>query len=52
MSDSGNKAKLHYFDGRGKAEIIRLTLAAAGVEWDPVIYRERAPYEQLLKCKY
>jgi hypothetical protein len=25
-------AILHYFDGRGKAEIIRLTLAATGVE--------------------
>ena len=29
---SSNKAVLHYFDGRGKAEIIRLTLAATGVE--------------------
>ncbi len=29
---SSNKVLLHYFDGRGKAEIIRLTLAAIGVE--------------------
>lgn len=27
-----NKAVLYYFDGRGKAEILRLTMAAAGIE--------------------
>jgi hypothetical protein len=26
------KAVLHYFDGRGRAEIIRLTMAAANIE--------------------
>jgi hypothetical protein len=29
---SNQKAILHYFDGRGKAEIIRLVMAASGVE--------------------
>ncbi|KAL7673609.1 hypothetical protein ACOME3_008462 [Neoechinorhynchus agilis] len=26
-------AVLHYFDGRGRAEIIRLTMAASGISW-------------------
>ena len=26
------KPVLHYFNGRGRAEIIRLTMAAAGIE--------------------
>ena len=29
---SKNKATLHYFNGKGKAEILRLVMAATGVE--------------------
>jgi hypothetical protein len=29
---SSEKATLHYFNGRGRAEIIRLTMASAGIE--------------------
>ncbi|XP_033636116.1 glutathione S-transferase A4-like [Asterias rubens] len=42
------KAKLIYFDGRGRGEIIRFTLAAAGVEFEEVFLTER---EQFLKLR-
>ena len=44
-----NKAVLHYFEGRGKMEIVRLTLAAVGVEWEEIHYSERPNYEDLLQ---
>ena len=44
-----NKAVLHYFEGRGKMEIVRLTLAAVGLEWEEVHYADRSKYEELLE---
>ena len=31
--------KLHYFNARGKGELIRLVLAAAGVEYEDLRYK-------------
>jgi len=42
--------KLWYFRGRGKAEIIRFALGAAGVEWDDCYLCNRAAMEELLKA--
>lgn len=41
--------KLYYFKGRGKAEIIRFALGAAGAEWEDCFLRERAAMVQLLQ---
>ncbi|XP_038044112.1 glutathione S-transferase A4-like [Patiria miniata] len=42
-----SKTKLVYFKGRGKGELIRLTLAAAGVEFDDVFLTEPEQLEKL-----
>jgi hypothetical protein len=40
-------AVLHYFNGRGKAEIIRLVLAVTGVEWTQVYVSEKDQFQKL-----
>nr|QUF59391.1 glutathione S-transferase GSTA1/2 [Brachionus angularis] len=40
-------AVLYYFDGRGKAEIVRLAMAAAGVNFSQVDIREKDQFVQL-----
>uniref|UniRef100_A0A914VNX7 GST N-terminal domain-containing protein n=1 Tax=Plectus sambesii TaxID=2011161 RepID=A0A914VNX7_9BILA len=45
---SSTKPVLHYWKGRGRAEIIRLTLAAVGIEWEDAPYlNEPADFEKL-----
>uniref|UniRef100_A0A914UUT8 Glutathione transferase n=1 Tax=Plectus sambesii TaxID=2011161 RepID=A0A914UUT8_9BILA len=41
MSSPSKKPLLHYWKSRGRAEIIRLTMAAAGVEWDDAPYMDQ-----------
>jgi glutathione S-transferase len=48
MSTNSSKAILHYFNGRGKAEIIRLIMAATGVEWEFKPFTEKSQYTELL----
>ncbi|XP_068137473.1 glutathione S-transferase 3-like [Hyperolius riggenbachi] len=43
------KAKLYYFNGRGKMESIRWLMAAAGIEFEEVFLETREQYEALLK---
>nr|AYN44494.1 glutathione S-transferase A2 [Brachionus rotundiformis] len=40
-------ATLYYFDGRGKAEIVRLTMAAANVPFTHEIIREKKQFETM-----
>ena len=40
-------AVLHYFNGRGKAEIVRLTMAVAGVEWTQENLTEKEHFQKL-----
>ncbi|CAM5099541.1 unnamed protein product, partial [Eretmochelys imbricata] len=43
------KPKLYYFNGRGKMELIRWLLAAAGVEFEKEFLEKRKQYEKLLQ---
>ncbi|XP_036622977.1 glutathione S-transferase-like [Trichosurus vulpecula] len=43
------KPKLHYFNGRGKMETVRWLLAAAGVEYEEVLFRTAEEFENLIK---
>ena len=36
--DNNNKAILHYFDARGLAEIVRLSMAASGIQVKFLLY--------------
>ncbi|XP_060090999.1 glutathione S-transferase-like [Heteronotia binoei] len=44
-----SKPKLHYQEGRGRMEIIRWLLAAAGVEYEEQFIREKEDLEKLRK---
>ncbi|XP_065257128.1 glutathione S-transferase A4-like isoform X4 [Emys orbicularis] len=46
------KPKLYYFNGRGKTELIRWLLAAAGVEFEEEFLETREQYEKLLQDGY
>ena len=46
-----NKPVLHYFNGRGRAEIVRLTLATAGIDWTEVHLNESADFKKLKNGK-
>jgi glutathione S-transferase len=48
---NNNKATLHYFNGRGRAEIIRLVFAATYVDWDFIPFRTREAYLALAQSK-
>jgi glutathione S-transferase len=58
-TNSAAKPKLTYFNGRGRAEIIRLIFALAGVEYEDIRFQPNAdnaenpsrPNEQLLEFK-
>ncbi|XP_072498558.1 glutathione S-transferase-like [Notamacropus eugenii] len=43
------KPKLHYFDGRGRMESVRWLLAAAGVEYEEVLFKTPEEFENLIK---
>ncbi|XP_036622980.1 glutathione S-transferase-like [Trichosurus vulpecula] len=43
------KPKLHYFDGRGRMESVRWLLAAAGVEFEEVIFETAEELQNLIK---
>ncbi|KAL8191432.1 UNVERIFIED_CONTAM: hypothetical protein K2H54_073686 [Gekko kuhli] len=43
------KPRLHYFNGRGRMESIRWLLAAAGVEFEEELMKEKADLEKLRK---
>ncbi|CAN0031296.1 glutathione S-transferase A4-like [Lampetra fluviatilis] len=44
-----SKAKLVYFDGRGRMESIRWVLAAAGIEFEEEFLKTKDEYQKLLK---
>ena len=41
--------QLYYFDGRGRAEVIRIILAATGVEYTEVDFTEKEKWEEIKK---
>ncbi|XP_047713730.1 glutathione S-transferase-like [Prionailurus viverrinus] len=43
------KPKLHYFNGQGRMESIRLLLAAAGVEFEEELFETRKEFEKLIQ---
>ncbi|XP_068926699.1 glutathione S-transferase A4-like [Petaurus breviceps papuanus] len=43
------KPKLYYFDGRGRMESVRWLLAAAGVEYEEVLFKTAEEFENLIK---
>ncbi|XP_036622976.1 glutathione S-transferase-like [Trichosurus vulpecula] len=43
------KPKLYYYDGRGRGESVRWLLAAAGVEFEEVLFRTAEEFENLIK---
>ncbi|XP_075718059.1 glutathione S-transferase 3-like [Rhinoderma darwinii] len=43
------KPVLHYFNGRGRMEVIRWLLAAAGVEFEEKFYETKEEYQKLLQ---
>ena len=45
------KPVLHYFNGRGRAEIVRLTLASVGIEWTEVHLNEASDFKKLKNGK-
>mmetsp|Transcript_103120 Transcript_103120/g.318183 ORF Transcript_103120/g.318183 Transcript_103120/m.318183 type:complete len:241 (+) Transcript_103120:83-805(+) len=49
MASTAALPKLWYFKGRGKAEMIRFALGAAGAEWEDCFLRTRADMVQLLE---
>ncbi|XP_072178586.1 glutathione S-transferase alpha-4-like [Diadema setosum] len=46
---AGQKPRLTYFDGRGYAEITRLVLSAANIEFDDVFLKSRQEFLQLIE---
>ncbi|XP_071497212.1 glutathione S-transferase alpha-4-like [Diadema antillarum] len=46
---ASNKPKFYYFQGRGKGEMIRLTCAAAGIEFDEISVTTREDYLKLIE---
>ncbi|XP_027708784.1 glutathione S-transferase-like isoform X1 [Vombatus ursinus] len=43
------KPKLYYFDGRGRMESVRWLLAAAGVEYEEVLFQTAEDFKNLIK---
>ncbi|XP_068926696.1 glutathione S-transferase-like [Petaurus breviceps papuanus] len=43
------KPKLYYFNGRGRMESVRWLLAAAGVEYEEVLFKTAEEFENLIK---
>ncbi|XP_068926700.1 glutathione S-transferase-like isoform X1 [Petaurus breviceps papuanus] len=43
------KPKLYYFDGRGRMESVRWLLAAAGVEYEEVLFKTAEEFQNLIK---
>lgn len=41
------KPVLYYFNGRGRAEIARLTMAAVGIEWTEIHLNEAVDFKKL-----
>ncbi|KAM3930288.1 glutathione S-transferase 3-like [Leptodactylus fuscus] len=44
-----DKPVLHYFNGRGRGEAIRIMLAVAGVEFDEKFYKTKEEFKELLQ---
>ncbi|XP_043855247.1 glutathione S-transferase-like [Dromiciops gliroides] len=44
------KPKLYYFNGRGRMESVRWLLAAAGVEYEEVLFTTAEELQNLIKC--